>query len=191
GDKPDNASPLAPVVAYGMVETTRDQFSITVREYIGRQIDVEIVSMHGDEIPDHYEERRRWAYSTWEPGMPSPATGESMREVPVGESLVLGIAVKEKRVLLHDGGTGMNHLIPITSFYNELMLHQNIRDPKIALNSNLFFQNLASYGDEDIRHAFIAYNKSKRRVTVVETPHPERKRGMPGLLTKFVRKKKP
>ena len=46
-----------PVIAYGMVETTRDAFTITVREEVAAQINVEIVSRRGEEIPDHFEEK--------------------------------------------------------------------------------------------------------------------------------------
>jgi len=190
GDRPDVTSPLSPVVAYGMVETTRDAFSVTVREIVGDQIDVEIVSSRGEEVPDHFEEKRRWTYSTWAPGSPSPATDERAREVRVSETLVLGILSSEQRLLLHDSSTGMIHLIPITSFYNELMLHKNIRDPKTALNARLLFQNLPSYRDEDLRSSFISYNKLKRRVSIVEAPPLPPTTGIVGYLKTLFGKKK-
>lgn len=191
GDHPDTTSPLGPVVAYGMVETTHDTFSITVREYLGNQVDVEIVSSHGEEIPDRFEEKRRWTYSTWKPGNLLPSSGEPMREVHIDDALILGIARKERRLLLHDRSTGMNHLIPITNFHNELMLHKNIRDPKIALNSSLFFQDLDVYGDDDLRAAFIAYNKLKHRVSVLEPEPPPRKTGIRTVLRELFRNQKP
>ena len=188
GDVPDNISPLASVVAYGVVETTRDSFSITVREYVGRQIDVEIVSVHGEEIPDHFEEKRRWTYSAWRPGSPSPATGGIVREVPIAGSIVLAIARTEKRLWVFDGSNGMNLLIPITNFYNELMLHKNIRDPKIALKSDLLFQNLESYDDADLRAAFVAYNKLKPKVELRQ-PLVEKveKHGLRHFLTRLLK----
>ena len=191
GDKPDTTSPLAPVVAYGMVETTGDVFSITVREYIGKEIDAEIVSSHGDEIPDRFEEKRRWTYSSWKPGLPSPSSGEMMREVRIDDGLVLGIARAERRLLLHDSATGINHLIPITNFYNELMLHKNIRDPKIALNSSLFFQNLESYRDDELRATFVSYNKLKRRVTIAEPQLSRKENKISAVLRTLFRKQMP
>ena len=170
GDAPDLVSPLPPVVAYGMIETTRDRYSITVREEAGDQIDVEIVSAHQEEIPDHFEERRRWTYSHWLPGRPSPDTGTAVREVSISPSLILAFASEERRLWVHDGGTGMNHLIPVTNYYNELMLHKRIRDPKIALDSALLFSRFADYTEEDLRAAFLAYNTLKRRVAI---PPPE------------------
>ncbi len=181
-DRPDTSSPLAPVIAYGMVETTQETFTITLREYVGDQIDVEIVSAHGDEIPDHYEEKRRWTYSAWKPGEPLPSNFERVREVNIDRQLTLGIAVNEKRILLYDAGSGIVYLIPITNFYNELMLHKSIRDPKIALKSSLFFHDLDRYSDEDARAAFIAYNKLKRRVSVVETPPVTKEKSVTAFL---------
>ena len=174
GDQADVTSPLLPVIAYGMVETTRDTFSITVREYVGKQMDIEIVSSHGEEIPDTYEEKRRWTYSAWSPGESLPSTREKVRGIQITEQLVLGIAAKEKRLLLHDAMTGIVHLIPVTNFYNELMLIKEIRMPDIALNSSRLFQDLSKYSDVDLRSAFVAYNKLKRRVTIVE-PQPIQK----------------
>lgn len=190
GDRPDVTSPLPPVVAYGMVETTRNTFSVTLREVVSDQIDVEIVSSRGEEVPDHFEEKRRWTYSTWIPGSQSPATGEQAREVRISETLVLGILSSEQRLLLHHSRTGMVHLIPITGFYNELMVHKNIRDPKTALNAKLLFQNLPSYSDEDLRSSFISYNRLKRRVSIAEATPVPRTTGIGTYLKTLFGKKK-
>ncbi len=170
GDTPDIVSPLAAVVAYGVVETTQDEYSITVREYVGKQIDVEIVSRCQEEIPDHFEEKRRWTYSLWEPGHPSPASGSPVREIHIDDQKTLAIAPGEKRLWIYDGTSGMVYLIPITNFYNELMLHKSIRDPKIALQSSRFFGELDNYSDVDLRSAFYAYNKLKPKVTLSHLP---------------------
>ena len=191
GDRPDITSPLPPVVAYGVVETTQDSFTITVREFVGNQIDVEIVSSHGQEIPNQFEEKLRWTYSTWKPGVPLPSTGQKMREVRISEKLELGIAPLEKRIILHDGSSGMNHLIPITNFYNELMMHKSVRDPKVALNSNLLFQNLRTLSDEDLRKAFISYNKLKPRVSITEPAPAPKPSGFTGFVKTLFGKHKP
>lgn len=184
GDTPDIASPLASVVAYGIVETTRDTFSITVREYAGKQIDVEIVSNKGEEVPEHFEEKRRWTFSNWQPGMASPASGTNVREVRIDENIVLATAKADKRIWVHDQQSGIVHLIPITNFYNELMFVRNIRDPNIALRSNRFFEDLDGYSDNELRMAFMNYNKLRRKVSV-STPAEEQPVG--GLKTFFQR----
>lgn len=186
GDRPDLSLPLGPVIAFGMVETTRDSFSVSVREQVVHQIDVDIVSSHGEAIPDHFEEKRRWTYSSWTPGTPSPQTGEIAREVRINENLVLGILMKERRLLLHERSSGMNHLIPVTNFYNELMLVRRIRDPKIALHSDLMFHDARTYGEDDLRRALIAYNTLKRRVSITDTPDFSKPgRGIPFLRKLF------
>jgi hypothetical protein len=166
GDLPDPGAPLPPVVAYGVVETTQDQFTVTVREEVDNRIDVEILSSRGEEVPEHFEEKRRWSYSDWVPGRPSPATGERLREVQVDPFCTLAFAEGERRLWLYDARTGMNHPLPITGFYNELMLHKRIRDPEIALHSANLFGQLFSYSDDDLRAAFIAYNVLRKRVEV-------------------------
>lgn len=170
GDEPDLTSPLPPVVAYGVLETTRDVFTVSIRAYVDKQMDVEIVSSQGAEIPDHFEEKRRWTYSTWSSGTPSPATGEFAREVHIARTLLLALFAQERRLLLHDASSGMNHLIPVTHFHNELMLGKTIRDPKLALNPNRLFDDLPNYRDEDLRTAFLAYNNVKHRVSIPELP---------------------
>jgi hypothetical protein len=186
GDKADITSPLASVIAYGVIETTRDTFTITVREFIGEQIDVEIVGGRGEEILDHYEEKRRWTYATWKPTQLSPATELPVREVSVNDTLTLAIAKQERRLWLHTGDKMMNLLMPITNFYNELMLHKNIRDPKIALKSQLFWDELEKYSDGDLRSAFVAYNKVKRKVELKEAV--QEVKGLKVLLRKLVGK---
>lgn len=187
GQIPDLTSPLPPVVAYGVVETTQDRYTITVREFAGEQLDVEIVSAHDEEVPDHFEEKRRWTYATWRPGTASPATGMPVREVAIDDRSVLAIAPVEKRLWLYDGATGMNHPIPITNYHNELMLHKQIRDPAIALQSGLLFDRLFSYSNEDLRAAFVSYNAGRRRVEVNPVPAPESPRGFLGWLQSFLK----
>jgi hypothetical protein len=191
GDQRDTAdltSPLPPVIAYGMVETTQDQFSVTVRECIAGQIDVEVVSRRGEELPDHFEEKRRWTYSPWSPGKPSPATNLPVREVAVGGLVVLAVSREERRLWIYDGRSGMNLLIPVTNYYNELMLQKKIRDPGVALNPNRLYSDLSDFTDAEMREAFIAYNASRRRVDIAVPVADVRPTGLIALLKRFVRK---
>lgn len=181
GDQADTISPLAAVIAYGAVETTQDTYTITVRECIDDQVDVEIVSSQGREIPDHFEEKRRWTYSAWQPGMFSPATETPVREVRITSTIVLAVARHDRRVWVHDAMTGMNHLIPITNFYNDLMVVKGIRDPKIALNTHLFFADLDKYSDADLRDAFVSYNRVRKKVDLVLGETHEAQRGWKAL----------
>ena len=66
--------------------------------------------------------------------------------------------------------------IPITNFYNEIMLLKGIRDPEIALHSALLFTEPGRFTDEDLRSAFIAYNTIRQRVEIAP-PAPEAEQG--------------
>lgn len=173
GDVPDTTITLPPVFAYGVIETNFGQLSITVRENYANQIDVEIVSHRSEDVPVEFEERRRWTYSTWSPGDACPQCEKQLREVlmrtDAGKDFVLAICPADKRLWVYDAGTQVNHLIPITNFYNELMLQKNIRDPKVALDSNRLFSELSHYTDAELMYAFLTYNKLKMKVEVKGT----------------------
>ena len=186
---PDLWSPLSAVVAFGMVDTTQDAYSVTVRECEADQIDVEIVSSREEELPDHFEEKRRWTYSTWSPGEPSPCSGEAVREVRVDDAVTLALAPEERRLWIHDRSTGMVHPLPVTNYYNELMIRRGVRDPGIALKSRLLFENQAAYADEELRDAFVTYNAIRHRVEV-RPPQGQPKAGMlRRLVDAFFRRK--
>jgi hypothetical protein len=76
---------------------------------------------------------------------------------------------------VHDPETQVNHPIPVTNFYNELMLHKNVRDAKVALDSNRLFTELSKYTDADLTYAFLTYNKLKTKVEVRGALVAERK----------------
>lgn len=190
GNAPDYSMPLSSVIAFGMVETTKTSFAVTIREYTGSQIDVEIVSGSEEEVPDYFEEKKRWTYSTWLPGSVSPATGGAVREVSIDANLMLAIAPEEKRIWLHDRTSGMNLLLPVTNFHNELMLYKGIRDPKVALDVRHFFAGQNGYSDEDLREAFVRYNAPRQRVTVQPRPVAPRRGGWFQTLRKLFGKEK-
>jgi hypothetical protein len=60
----------------------------------------------------------------------------------------------------------MVHLIPVTNFYNELMVHKRIRDPRVALAPARLFEDLDRHSDIDLRSAFVSSNAMTRRVVV-------------------------
>ncbi len=89
--------------------------------------------------------------------------------VIVPDKYVLAISQVEKRIWVYGFETGINYLIPLSNFYNQLMIYKNIRDPKIALKPNLFFEKLQSeYTDIELRNTFITYNKYLRKLDIRE-----------------------
>lgn len=189
GDSPDTVSPLPPVIAYGVVETTRDAYTISVREEAWGQVNVEIVSGSGRGIPDHFEEKRRWTYSWWTPGEVSPATGAAVREVRIDDAVTLAFAEAEKRIWVHERSSGIVRLIPITNYYGELMAAKGIRDPRIALAPPLFWTKLHSFSDGELHAAFIAYNAYRQRVPVRSGAPPARRPGIPLFIRQLFRRK--
>ncbi|MBI1807646.1 MAG: hypothetical protein HYR76_11405 [Ignavibacteria bacterium] len=180
GVQPDLSAPLPAVFAYGAIETTFGTISITVREVADDQISVEIVGHRMEEIPPDVEESRRWTYSMWSPRESCPQCKRQVREVAMhtvigrGGSLTLAICIHDKRLWVFDSVSEVNHLIPVTNFYNELMLHKNIRDPEIALQSKRFFEELSQYSDADLTYAFLTYNKIKTKVHLQGIVEPDR-----------------
>jgi hypothetical protein len=170
GSEIDISVPLPPVLAYGAIETNLGTISVTIREPLDDQISVEIVNQRSDEIPEEFEEAKRWTYSTWLPGQACPQCGNAVREVAIRTVSdprphhVLALCATNGRLWLYEEPDQINHLIPVTNFYNELMLHKNIRDPRIAFDSKKLFSDLASFSDDDLTRAFITYNALKTKV---------------------------
>jgi len=170
GELPDISAPLPPVFAYGCLETDHGAISITLRDFLDEQCSLEIVSHTAESVPEAFSELRRWTYSTWRPGSACPQCGQPVREVPMrgegGDKFTLSICAVDKRIWIFDAVMQVIHLIPVTNFYNELMLHKNIRDPKIALDGKRLFAEHDRYTDVDLAHAFLAYNRLKPRVHI-------------------------
>jgi hypothetical protein len=123
-------------------------------------------TLSGLPLPDQFEERGRWTYSTWMPGDPCPATGRVVREVQLSESgdLLLALATGKQVLWVFDQRSMMNTLVPVTNFYNELMLLKGERDPGRALNHKLLFDAMETFTDAELRDAFTRYNKVFRKV---------------------------
>ncbi len=198
GDAPDLNGPLAPVLAYGAIETTFGMISVTIREVQNDQISVEIVSHRSEEVPEEYEESRRWTYSTWNPGNGCPQCRGMVREIPMvpeaqtGAGLVLALCPTDRRIWVHDRQSLVNYLIPVTNYYNELMLHKNIRDPKVALDAKHLFEDLPRYPDSDLAYAFLTYNKLRSRIPIAGTirlPESTEKRSLGRTLRNLFMKK--
>jgi hypothetical protein len=81
-----------------------------------------------------------------------------------GRTLVLAVCGNDSRLWVYDERTGVNHPIPVTNYYNELMLHKNVRDPKVALDSKRLFLELTQFSDRELTHAFQTYNQLHTKV---------------------------
>jgi hypothetical protein len=101
------------------------------------------------------------------PGNKSPEDESTVKEIQIsGGTYTFVIASESKRIWLHERETGINFIIPVTNYFNELMRYKNIRDPKIALNPSSLFLNLNSYSNSDLSNALINYDKYLRRFSL-------------------------
>lgn len=170
GDVPDYDTPLSSVIAFGIVEGERQNILITIREEQEGQVEVEIVGSKSDEVPDEFTEKRRWSYSIWSPGESGPLSGGPVREVVMkgkeDTDLVLAISPSDERLWIHNAKSKVNYLIPVTNYYNDLMVVKGIRDPNVALQSANLFSRLSEFSDEDLARAFLSYNRVKKKVEV-------------------------
>ncbi len=171
------------IFAAGSIIYNEGKIEISINEEIDDKIEFDI-------SPGEYEnlfnntEIKRWNYSEWIPGQKSPKGKSNVREiVVVPGKYTLVISSEEKRIWLYEFSSGINYLIPLSNFYNQLMILRNIRDPKIALKPNLFFEqgmgNMSNYTDIDLRNTFITYNKYLRKLDIKEdlmTARPQRKK---------------
>ena len=193
GTTPDLNPPLGPVFSYGAIETNVGTISVTMRDPVDDQISVEIVSHRSERVPEEFEESRRWTYAGWNPGDPCPQCATPVREAAMraagGGRYILAVCSGDRRIWVYDEATRVNRLIPVTQFYNEIMLHLNIRDPKVALESKRFFADLGRYSDGDLAHAFGTYNALKSKVHIEGLVEPEtvRRRGVLHTLKTFIR----
>jgi hypothetical protein len=169
-ERPDTESPLPQLFALGVVEAREGNVSIILREPLGNQVEFEIVKLQGEGVPGRLEEIRRWTYSTWLPLQACPACSGFVREVPMiteaGQKILLAICAQDRRLWVYEEASGVNHPIPVTNFYNELMLQKNVRDPGVALDSKRLFTDLDSFTDAELLRAFVSYNKLRTKVTL-------------------------
>ena len=190
----DNDSPLPQLLAYGSVRFETGEVTVSLRERSDDQLEFEIIGDHAD-VFTGLQTLRRWTLSDWLPSGSCPCCGGSVREVEMktgsGRRLVLALCVRDRRLWVYDSRSGVNHPIPVTSFYNELMLQQNVKDPMIALDSRRLFTALGTFRDIDLIQAFMAYNRLRTRV-ILEEPLEFAKEENLGWLTRarrWLRKK--
>lgn len=163
GTIPDTVSPSRPVFALGTLYYDKGIIDLVIHEEIDNEIECII---EGDiSIISKGVLQKNINYSDWVSGMSSPEKNEPVREILMKPtSYLLAFAAAEKKIWLHNVASGVNHLIPLSNYYNSLMLLKNERKSSVALNPKLFFNNLEIYENEELVSAFLIYNKYMKRV---------------------------
>lgn len=160
---PDLTAPSAPVFAIGFVIFEKNKADIVVHEQIDDEIEFDI--SFSNPVKENLHEINKWNYSEWIPGSNAPGDNSSVREVEIVKNeFILAVASRHKKVWLHSTSNGINLLLPVTNFYNYLMMAKNIRSAEIVFKPERLFSDLNSFKDDELRQAFIAYNKYFKRV---------------------------
>ncbi len=163
--------PSAPIFASGVVVCKEGNVDILIHEEIDDEIEFDISFQYADKVPENLNEVKRWSYSEWIPGNKAPGDNSEIREIIIEpQKKILAIAPVHKKIWLHNYKDEVNYLLPVTNYYNYLMIIKNIRDPKIILKNKLLFKELDSYSDEELMLAFISYNKYFRRFNIDYNP---------------------
>ncbi len=167
GCKPDLSSPSTPVFASGTVICKETEIDVNIHEEIEDEIEFDISTNNSFDLKDDFTEISKWSYSEWVPGVNAPKDNSPVREIVIiPGKFILAIAPVHKKIWLHNFSSGVNHLIPLSNFYNQLMMVKDIRNSNIALHPGIFFEHYNEYSDHDLISALITYNKYIKRFDI-------------------------
>ncbi|MDZ7765078.1 MAG: hypothetical protein U5K00_11700 [Melioribacteraceae bacterium] len=164
-DKPDFSIPAEQMLTMGKIETRTHQIDISIHEESEEKIELDF-AVEGEETFDP-EILNYWTLSEWLPGKKSPVDNSTVREIHlIKNKVVVAIAPESKKLWVYEAETGINHLIPQTNFYNEIMRVKNERDPKIAIDVKRLFSNHDELSDVEIVQGFLMYNKYLNKIKI-------------------------
>ena len=167
GTEPDLSLPSSSVFAIGTNVYEEGTIDITIHEELDGEIEFDISPRNQNLLPKNLTEIKKWNYSEWNPGNKAPNDNSFVREIIISQDeYILAVAPAHKKIWLHEYKSGINFLIPLTNFYNELMRINNIKDPSIALNPTSFFENIDKFNDEQLMLAFFSYNRYLRKFDI-------------------------
>ena len=155
----------SPIFAIANITFEEAKIYVTIHEENEGQIEIDIKSISSEKIPDNLHLTKMWTYSAWIPGQKVPGDNSDVREIHlIINNIVLAIAPKHQKIWVYNSRSGINHLIPVTNYYNELMMILNNKDEEIALNPGRLFTHLDEFTDEQLIQGFLTYNKYWKRI---------------------------
>ncbi len=165
GDTIDLEISSSPVLAVANITFDVGKVYVTIHEELDGQIEVDIKGTAADQIPDDLHQAKVWTYSDWIPGEKAPFDKSTVREIHILKNeIVLVIAPVHKKVWVFNAKSGINHFIPVTNYYNEMMILLNNKNSETALNPGRLFTNLDEFTDKQLAEGFLVYNKFAQRV---------------------------
>lgn len=167
--KPDLTIPSTPVFAVGIANTNSGDIDILIHEYEDDMMEIQL----SQRISDNEEIiiREVVGFSEWNPGDKSTGSNEVVKQFDIiKDKYILAIDKSNKKIWLHNQESGVNHIIPVSNYFNELMRLKKIKDENLFRLPLLFFDNLDDFTDEDFKLAFYQYNKFMRRFKIDINP---------------------
>lgn len=165
----DTDIPSAPVFAVGTVYTNLGSIDVLLHEYEDDMIEVQLSKRVDDNLELIINNSLN--FSDWKCGDSSPGNSGTVKEVEIIQNeYTLVIDRTNRKIWLHSHATGVNHLIPVSNYFNEMMRLKKIKDENLFTNPSSFFENLDSYTEVDFKLAFYQYNKFMKRFKVKLKP---------------------
>ena len=179
----------APIFAIADITYPNAKIYVTIHEEYDDQIEIDIKNLSADIIPEGLTNPKIWSYSDWIPGQNSPNDNAPVREVTlIKNKLILAFAPTHKKIWVHNADSGINHFVPVTNYYNEVMILLGNKDPEKALEPGRMFTDLNEFTDEQLITGFVIYNKRWKRVeldySLFEQKDGPKKKSFLGLFKK-------
>ena len=165
GNRHDLTVSSSPVLAAGVVEFEEAPVDVSIHEEFEDKIEIDLKPQLETKKLDSTQPKHYWTYSEWVPGKKAPGDNSTLREVHLIKNfLVIAIVPTHKRVWIYEAESEINHLIPVTNFYNEIMRVKGERDPEIVLKPNRLFTHHNELTDQEIGQGFFLYNKYLNKI---------------------------
>lgn len=165
----DTSIPSAPVFAIGTVFTNLGSIDVLIHEQEDELIEIQLSQRVDDKTELIINEST--SFSEWKCGDNSPGNVDIVYEFGIiKDAYTLVIDRTNRKIWLHNHLTGVNHLIPVSNYFNELMRLKEIKDEKFFKNPSSFFENLDRFAPVDFKLAFYQYNKFMRKFNLRLNP---------------------
>ncbi|NWF51126.1 MAG: hypothetical protein HXY49_11365 [Ignavibacteriaceae bacterium] len=160
--------PTSPVFAVGNYYYDDQSIDVIIHQFNNDQIEFDLGIDDLSFITD-LNKLKGWNFSEWIPGQKLPADDKKVRELIIlPDEKVLAFSVTFKKIWLYDFSSGVNTILPVTNFFNEVMRVKNIRDAKIALKPGSFFERLDTFTDLELASALLSYSKYLHSIKIDE-----------------------
>jgi len=151
---------VPPIFAIGIVLFDKIEYYVLIHEFFEEAILIELQKLNTSAESFN---KVKWTLSDWLPGK----SNSTVREIHlIKNKLVIAIDAKKKKIWCYEEKSGINRIIPVTNFYNEIMRVKKVKDTAITLNANRLFTNLSDFTDEEIGQGFLLYNKYLKKVEI-------------------------